>query len=207
MLAITEEVSVHKELLSTHEEMHLSLQNEFIASDEEMPLCNELLGTDEEINELVATDHFHDEMLVTEEVPIHGQLFAVDNLSLPLYNGASVTLQQTLAKYFEWFTSHPGTSKKAMSGMLRMQQSILPEGNLLPSSYPLARRLLEPLLVKTEVFHACPNDCILFRNEYAEDTVCPKCKANRYINARQPIRKFIYLPIGPRLIRMFGSKT
>lgn len=207
MLAITEEVSVHKELLSPDEEMHLSLQNEFIASDEEMPLCNELLGTDEEMNELVATDHFYDEMLVTEEVPIHGQLFAVDNLSSPLYNGASVTLQQTLAKYFEWFTSHPGTSKEAMSGMLRMQQSILPEGNLLPRSYPLARRLLEPLLVKTEVFHACPNDCILFRNEYAEDTVCPKCKANRYINARQPIRKFIYLPIGPRLIRMFGSKN
>ena len=88
-----------------------------------------------------------------------------------------------------------------------MQQSILPQGNLLPSSYSLARRLLEPLLVKTQVFHVCPNDCVLFRNQYAENSACPKCNAVRYKSAKQPIRRFIYLPIGPRLIRMFGSKN
>lgn len=129
-----------------------------------------------------------------------------ESLLLPLYNGATVTLQQTLAKYFEWFTAHPGTSKKALSRMLHMQKSILPLGNLLPSSYSLAQRLLEPLLVKTEVYHACPNDCIPFCNQYAKETVCPKCNASRYKSGKQPIRRFIYLPIGPRLIRMFGSK-
>ena len=35
----------------------------------------------------------------------------------PVYKGATVTLLQTLAKYFEWFTSHPGTSKSALSDM------------------------------------------------------------------------------------------
>jgi hypothetical protein len=28
--------------------------------------------------------------------------------------------------------------------------------------------------------HACPNDCILFRNEYSDLDKCPKCNASRY---------------------------
>ena len=114
---------------------------------------------------------------------------------------------QALAKYFEWFTAHPGTSKKALSEMLRIQKSILPDNNLLPDSYISARRLVEPLFVKTQVYHACPNDCILFRNQYADNIACPMCNANRYNSTNHPVRKFIYLPIGPRLVRMFGSKA
>ena len=33
----------------------------------------------------------------------------------PLYNGVGVTVLQTLAKHFEWFTLHPGTCKAAFS--------------------------------------------------------------------------------------------
>ena len=129
------------------------------------------------------------------------------NLNSPLYDGASSTLLQTLVKYFEWFIAHPGTSKKALSDMLQMQKSILPDNNLLTDPYTSARKLLEPLLVKMEVYHACPNDCILFRNQYAYNIVCPMCNANRYNSAKHPVRKFISLPVGPRLVRMFGSKA
>jgi len=49
-----------------------------------------------------------------------------------------VTLLQTLAQYFEWFTAHPGTSKEAFSEVLHLQHSTLPNGNLLPDSYAAA---------------------------------------------------------------------
>lgn len=124
----------------------------------------------------------------------------------PLYRGASVTVLQTLAKYFDWFTSHPGTSKEALSSVLKMQHDILPEGHRLPDSYISARRLIEPFLVKPIVFDACSNDCILYRNAYASATECPKCKAPRYKREKIPARKFVYLPLGPRLVRMFGTK-
>ena len=53
----------------------------------------------------------------------------------PFYDGVGVTVLQTLAKHFEWFTSHSGTIKEALSDVLQMQHDILPEGHQLPSSY------------------------------------------------------------------------
>ena len=81
---------------------------------------------------------------------------------LPLYSGATVTLLQTLAKYLEWFTSHPGTSKSALSEMLELQSKILPSGNLLPKLYRAAYRIMEQFLVKPVTIHACQNYCILY---------------------------------------------
>jgi hypothetical protein len=34
--------------------------------------------------------------------------------------------------------------------------------------------------MKVERIHACPNDCILYRNEYNDLDKCPKCNASRY---------------------------
>ena len=125
----------------------------------------------------------------------------------PLYDGAGVTVLQTLAKHFEWFTSHPGTSKEALSDVIQMQHDILPKGHRLPSSYHSARTLIEAFLVKPVVFHVCSNDCIVYRNEYADATHCPECKAARYKRGKLPVRKFVYLPIGPRLVRLFGTEN
>ena len=137
---------------------------------------------------------------------------AIQNLSdccidsrvhLPLYKDAKVTLLDTLAKHFEWFTSHPGTSKEALSNMLSMEHSILPENNILPKTYSLALQQIQPYLIRSQVFHACRNDCILFRKKYENATVCPMCKSERYKHNAIPFRKFVYLPLGPRIIRMF----
>lgn len=66
--------------------------------------------------------------------------------------------------------------------------------------------MIEPFLVKKEIYHACPNDCILFRNQFATKTACPKCNSNRYKHGASPARKFVYLPLAPRLTRMFHTK-
>ena len=126
---------------------------------------------------------------------------------LPLYNGSNITVVEAVAKTFKWFTSHPSTSKNALSEMLYKQHSLLPKENILPKCYRSAHKLIQPLLLKPLVFHACPNDCILFRNCYAESTHCPHCKSPRYKQANIPNRKFIYLPLGPRIERMFKDKT
>ena len=141
----------------------------------------------------------------TSEIDSH----MIDNsyTTLPLYSGSNMTVLEAVAQHFEWFTDHPGTSKEALSSMLHMQHNkILPEDNLLPDSYVSARRMIEPFLAKKETYHVCPNDCVLFRNKFASLTECPKCNANRYKHGVIPERKFVYLPLGPRLIRMFRTK-
>ena len=84
--------------------------------------------------------------------------------ALPLYEGSSKTVLEVLAGYFHWFSSHPSISKSALSSLLAHEHcNVLPKGNNLPSSYDQAYNFIKPNLLPTECYHACPNDCILFR--------------------------------------------
>lgn len=48
---------------------------------------------------------------------------------------SSSTLFETVVHLFDWFSSHPSLSKEAFSKNLQLWHSILPQGNLLPTSY------------------------------------------------------------------------
>ena len=54
-------------------------------------------------------------------------------------------------------------------------------------------------------YHACINDCVIYRKEHAEKTSCPVCNASRYKKAGKkcPQKVVWYLPITPRLQRYF----
>lgn len=124
----------------------------------------------------------------------------------PLYEGSKVTVLQAVAHHMLWFTDHPGTSKDALSSILHMQHTeILPQPNALPDSYSAALKLIEPFLIQPLVFDVCQNDCVIFRGAYATLTECPVCTSKRYKTKMIPYRRFQYLPIGPRLERMFGT--
>ena len=63
-----------------------------------------------------------------------------------------------LVHMFDWFTSHPSISKQALSENLDyLQKYILPQGNLLPKSYPEAYQCIKPFLIPEIVYHACPS--------------------------------------------------
>lgn len=111
---------------------------------------------------------------------------------------------------FDWFTSHPSLSKKAFSENLRHLHSyILPPGNRLPSSYYEAYKILKHHLIEEVIYDVCPDDCIIFRNEFSLLRRCPKCNSERYkkssVGKDIPHRTFVYLPIKPRLERNFAS--
>ena len=73
-------------------------------------------------------------------------VYETDQLSsIPLYEGASLSVLDALVKYLRWFSEHPGISKKALSDILKMEHTeILPPGNNLPSSYGEAVKAVEP---------------------------------------------------------------
>ena len=113
-----------------------------------------------------------------------------------------------LVKYLKWFSEHPGICKDALSDILRLEHNeVLPSGNKLPSSFADAMKLAEPFLIQPILFHICPNDCILFRNEYANLDICPMCGASCYTKWDIPAQQFTYLTVGPRLVRLFGTKN
>jgi hypothetical protein len=71
-------------------------------------------------------------------------------------------------------------SDKSFTSLLQLLGDILSEHNELPDSTYKAKKLLCSLSMKVERIYACPNDCILYRNEYSDMNKCPKCKASRY---------------------------
>lgn len=128
--------------------------------------------------------------------------------SPPLHSSltSSSTLFETVVYLFDWFSSHPSLSKEAFSKNLQLWHSILPKDNQLPTSYHEAYRVLKPYLIPEVVFDVCPNDCILFRREYKDAVICPKCNNSRFKEGKIPKRTFHYLPLGPRLVWNFGTK-
>ena len=148
------------------------------------------------------------ESVTNENVNIYGESWLNSNetATTPLYEGAPTTVLHALVKHFHWFSDHPGISKEALSSMLKMEHSLLPPGNNLPCSYKTALSAIEPYLVQPQVFDVCENDCIIFRNEYAQLTECPKCLSPRYTQQYHTSKRhFTYLPLKPRLTRFFWN--
>lgn len=113
---------------------------------------------------------------------------------LPLFDQSPHSVLDTLVKYFQWFCEHIGVSKESFSAMLDTQNTVLPPGNNLPSSYEAALRTIEPYLVQPVIYDVCPNDCILFWQEYADLDKCPKCGSCRYLSEQShtAVRCFTY---------------
>lgn len=131
---------------------------------------------------------------------------------LSLYERSEFTVLETIAAMFDWFSSHPNVSKSALSDMLTLQHSILPINNKLPSTYSAAEKFIEPFLLPIVTYHACINDCILFRKtsryDYSNLTQCPECGASRYVGVnKQAARRYHYYPLGPQWRRLHGNST
>ena len=61
-----------------------------------------------------------------------------------------------------------------------LHSRVLPKGNRAPPSRPAARKVLSTFGMDYRMVHACPKDCVLFEEEYADHVACPKCEASRY---------------------------
>ena len=60
------------------------------------------------------------------------------------------------------------------------KDKVIPSDNVFPGSCEEAKKLLKMLGVEYISYHACPNDCILYRGEYVHKDICPKCGHDRY---------------------------
>jgi len=71
-----------------------------------------------------------------------------DDVSEKLYTSSVLSVQQTLALLFVWFSSFPGISKEAFGKLLSLLQTqILPQPNHLPKTYDKAHALVKKNLM------------------------------------------------------------
>jgi ssDNA-binding Zn-finger/Zn-ribbon topoisomerase 1 len=133
----------------------------------------------------------------------------------PLYPGSTQTVLGAVIEYFNLKVEN-GWTNKSFSQFLEATSGNLPEGNKLPRSNYEAQKLMCPLGMDYEKIHACPNDCVLYRKQYANLHECPRCGLSRYKIVENdatstkkkpsPAKVLWYLPIIPRFKRLFSEE-
>jgi len=88
---------------------------------------------------------------------------------------------------------------------------------MLPKNHYEAKKILCLVGMEYQKIHACHNDCILYRNDFAEMHCCPTCGVSWYrvndgecsvdaiANNQHPAKVCWYLPIIPRFKRLFAN--
>ncbi len=122
-----------------------------------------------------------------------------------LYEGCTkFTRLSAMLKLYN-LKSGNGWTDKSFTDLLTLLKDMLPDNNVLRGRTYEAKQMLRSIGMGYEKIHVCPNDCILFRNEYALLNSCPKCMASRYKKKEAPEKVMWYFPIIPRFRRMYRS--
>ncbi|KAK1662793.1 hypothetical protein QYE76_050952 [Lolium multiflorum] len=87
----------------------------------------------------------------------------------------------------------------SVDDLLEYVKDLLPAGNTCPGSLAEAKRITCPLDLPHEKYHACINDCIMYRKEHMDKTKCPVCEAERYKKGKKkaPRKVVWYFPLAP----------
>jgi hypothetical protein len=114
-----------------------------------------------------------------------------------------------------------GVTDSGFNKLMIMMKKLLPWDNELPASTYEAKKLICPLGLDVQKIHACPNDCILYRDEEYENLdACPIWTALWYKirrddpgdvegetpRKRVPAKVMWYAPIIPPLKCLFRNK-
>ncbi|XP_024195993.1 uncharacterized protein LOC112199170 [Rosa chinensis] len=137
----------------------------------------------------------------------------VEEAERPLFDNSEHTKLEALAQLHN-LKARFGMSDTCFSELLATVGSLLPKDNVLPQTLYEAKKTLSNLGLQYEKIHACPNDCILFRKEFSDATICPKCGLSRWklkkdksVKVGQPAKVLWYFPIIPRFKRLYKSAS
>ncbi|KAK1417966.1 hypothetical protein QVD17_27102 [Tagetes erecta] len=145
------------------------------------------------------------------------QLF--DDAEKPLYVGCEkFSKLSAVLKLFNLKAKY-GWSDKSFTNLLEVLNDMLPEGNELPVSLYQAKKMMCPMGLEVQRIHACPKDCMLYRNEFKNSHKCVNCGESRYKRKKEndeydddvtkngpPAKVLWYFPIIPRLKRLFSNE-
>ncbi|XP_059315491.1 uncharacterized protein LOC132066130 [Lycium ferocissimum] len=98
-----------------------------------------------------------------------------------------------------------------MDSMIKLVGELVSPEFDIPKSYYEAKRLVSKLGLSYDRIHCCPNGCMLFYKQDVDLNECKICGHARYKRTPSgktvPIKAMHYLPIIPRLKRLFASPS
>ncbi|XP_028051458.1 uncharacterized protein LOC114256072 [Camellia sinensis] len=104
----------------------------------------------------------------------------LEDAEKPLYPGCTkFTKLSAFVKLYN-FKATNGLSPTGFSDLLTLLGDMLSMNNEIPSSMYEAGETFAALGMGYKKIHACPSDCILYRKEYTDVTLCPTCGTSRW---------------------------
>ncbi|KAL0553497.1 hypothetical protein IC582_007392 [Cucumis melo] len=97
----------------------------------------------------------------------------------PLYPGCKKFTKLSVLVRLYNLKARYGWSNTSFSKLLSIISDLLLDNNEIPTSLYEAKKTLGALGLSYQKIDACPNDCCLYRKEYANSTKCPKCGLSR----------------------------
>ena len=148
-----------------------------------------------------------------EEPFVEAQKFIelVQAAEKPLYEGSDMSLLKAVARLtnlkYEFNLPH-----RVVDGIASLMKAMCPNDNEMTTNFYETKKLLAGLELPHYKIHVCPNGCMLFWKDAEELEKCSVCGTERYIMKTKRGKKIakkvlIYFPIGPRLQRLYVTKT
>jgi len=104
----------------------------------------------------------------------------------PLYEGCTSFSKLSFLVTLFHLKAPGGWTNTSFTKLLETLKEAFPKGNEVPLSMYEAKKTLGTLGMKYEKFHACPNDCVLYRHEHENLDECPTCKESRWKKGKMP---------------------
>ena len=104
----------------------------------------------------------------------------------PLYEGCTSFSKLSFLVTLFHLKASGGWTNTSFTKLLETLKEAFPKDNKVPLSMYEAKKTLGTLGMKYEKFHACPNDCILYRHEHENLDECPICKESRWKKGKMP---------------------
>ncbi|CAI9303969.1 unnamed protein product [Lactuca saligna] len=209
-----------------HGEKYLTLEigqcSNLISPQHVGPSSN--IETVQHINNDFSDYHRYEEMVIDsmhqpetsyyQQTPQHPNLEAqnfykvLKQASEPLWDGCTKTSTlSATTRLLDW-KSQSNVSDTSFDTLLLIVKDILLTGEKLPNSFYETKKMLKPLKLPSERIHVCINHCMLFRGQFADLDHCAVCGENIYKakGIKVPNLVMTYMPIGPRLQRLFYSR-
>ncbi|XP_023771634.2 uncharacterized protein LOC111920288 [Lactuca sativa] len=126
----------------------------------------------------------------------------------PLWEGCKkATSLSATSRLLHW-KSECNVSDLTFDKLLPILKDCVPDDAKIPRNFYETKKKLKSLEMPSQRIHVCINHCILFNGQHSDLDHCVVCKESRYKKNSNKVPNLVmtYMPIGPRLQRLFYSK-
>ncbi|CAH9127397.1 unnamed protein product [Cuscuta epithymum] len=136
----------------------------------------------------------------------------LDSAQQPLWSGCTADTELSFTLKMMSIKSSYNIAQKAMDEIFDACNRAMPSPNKVPSSFYEAEKLVSKLGLGHEKIDCCVNGCMLYYKEdiaLAQCKFCfePRFKKSNKPNSKVPRKRMHYLPLIPRLQRLFASPS